>query len=132
MRDKPGMMIMVGLGKPKGSPSQPPPGPVGRPAKAVPPKPKLGKAPAPDAPQEPDADDMNRPEGGGSVSPEEVNYKSDDLCQDCVHFDGSNCNRYGFEASPNGHCAAGFEPKGGGMDAGADMAGGHGEPEGMY
>ncbi len=112
-----GLMIALGFGKKKpesGPPSyktaDPDPGDPMESAEAT----------------EPGADDQG---AGTGLSPEEVNYSSNDNCQDCAHMSGSDCAKYGFPVEPSGHCQAGFTPKdGGGMEMGSepmtDMGGG--------
>jgi hypothetical protein len=99
--------LIIGLGKKKPGmrPSMPPPEAPGGKRQGRVPRPPRQNAPEP----EPDGDEQ-------SISPEEVCYKADDLCEDCAHFDGQNCSKYGFAATGHGHCANGFEAKSGGAD----------------
>lgn len=106
MQKHPGLLVAIGVGKK--------------------PTPDSGPSPfkgAPDAP--PTADPMG---GGddetsevGSISPEEVDYSANDLCETCSNMgDDGSCTKYHFPVDKTGHCEAGYEPKGGGM--GADMS----------
>lgn len=53
---------------------------------------------------------------GAGIDPAEVDYSEDDLCGSCIHMgtDGE-CQKYGFPVTENGHCEAGYSPRGGGM-----------------
>ena len=100
---------------------------VGKPG---PPPPKFrvgGDEPPSKAEPEPDQDDRNRPQVGGyQVGPEDVEYKSGDLCGSCAHMgNDGNCMKYGFPVDEQGHCEAGYEPK-------HQQMGGNESPEGEY
>ncbi len=113
------LVIAMGLGKPKGGGDTAPPS-------------YRSKPPASDPTQadtEPDpADPMEGAEGegaSGGISPEEVDYSDNDLCETCSNMghDGT-CMKYGFPVDKTGHCEAGYEPKGGqGMEAMGGMPG---------
>jgi hypothetical protein len=67
-------------------------------------------------------------ESEGKISPEEVDYSDNDLCETCANMgaDG-NCSKYGFPVDKTGHCEAGYESKDSGTsDMGAGDAGGGG------
>lgn len=80
--------------------------------------------------QEPDADTDDQA-GGGMISPEEVDYSDNDLCETCANMgqDG-NCIKYNFPVDKTGHCEAGYEPKGGEMGM-PGMPAAMGAPAGM-
>ena len=119
MGKKPILGIMIASGRPA-----PPPKYRERPDE---PKPPVAAAHG-----EPDADEMGRPRGGGryQVGPEDVEYKAGDLCGHCEYMgQQGNCDKYGFQVEPEGHCEAGFEPKNepmnGGEEAGEEAMGGY-------
>jgi hypothetical protein len=121
MAKKPGMDVMIAV-KPHKRPGSDlsGPGPLDRPS----------GSPASDE-GEPDADDQGG--GGGSVGPEDVDYSDNDLCESCKNMgDDGNCTKYNFPVEPTGHCEAGYEPKEGGGETGAEAGGGspYGGPSG--
>lgn len=101
-------LIVIGAGK-KGAPP-PPPTRGGKKTAAPPPPPGSDDSTPgadPDQGNEPDADDQ-------ALSPEEVGYGENDLCQDCQNMgDDGSCTKYHFGVTPTGHCLNGYEPKGG-------------------
>ena len=105
------MALIVAI-SPKGKNGPPPPPSKKKAALNAPPPPPGGNPsasntpdPDPNGQTEPDADDK-------SISPQEVGYGENDLCQDCQNMgaDG-NCAKYGFPVTETGHCLAGYEPK---------------------
>lgn len=79
-------------------------------AAAEPPPPPPGLD---DSATDPDAADEGN-ESAHTVGPEDVDYSSGDLCGSCEHMgEDGNCSKYGFPVSQDGHCEAGYEPKGG-------------------
>lgn len=93
---KPDLTMILGIGKRK--PGQDAPPSFG--------KPKADVAETPDTPEEETA------EGESGITPEEVDYSSNDLCDTCANMspDGQ-CAKYHFAVDKSGHCAGGYEPK---------------------
>ena len=102
--------VIIGFGKQKGgrqAPSMPPPQ-----------MPSRGRGAAPKPPSMPGQDS---PETPGTLTPEEVCYKDNDLCGTCAHMQGDQCEKYSIPVTETGHCAAGYEA---GNNAGDDGAAG--------
>ena len=98
------LVIAMGLGKPKGDSSAPPS------YKSSPPDDTtLDPTDPADTPPDPMA-------GGGTITPDEVDYSDNDLCETCSNMGADrNCTKYNFPVDKTGHCEAGYEPKGGDM-----------------
>ena len=112
-KKKPGIGLLIGIG-PAGRDSGPP-----MPKKYSTPGTEQGPPPRPNH-QEPDQDEKPMAgRGGGAgggvqIGPEDVEYKSGDLCGKCAHMGGDGmCMKYQFPVDEEGHCEAGFEPAGG-------------------
>ncbi len=102
------LVIAMGLGKPKGGGDSAPPSYKSKPDPDM----ALGGDPEPDP-----ADPMEgmEGEGAGGITPEEVNYSDNNLCQTCSNMQGDSCSKYGFPVDKTGHCQAGYSPLGGDM-----------------
>lgn len=126
-----GLMVAIGLGKPKDKSGPPPP----RTKPAVIEKTTEVVAPAKEPPtdsyqpQESEtlgADPIGSDTGIGAA---DVDYSDNDLCESCANMgqDGT-CTKYGFVVDPTGHCEAGFQPKTGGVNdtsTGDSISGGY-------
>jgi hypothetical protein len=44
------------------------------------------------------------------ITPEEVNYSDNNLCETCKHMGGDgSCLRYRFQVKRTGHCQSGYK-----------------------
>ncbi len=108
------LVIAMGLGKPKGGGDSAPPSYKSKPDPDM----ALGSDPEPD-PTDP-MEGMEG-EGAGGITPEEVDYSANDLCETCTNMqpDGM-CAKYSFPVDKTGHCEAGYSPMGGGAMTGME------------
>ncbi len=108
MKPKSGIAIMLGVG-PKSKSQEGPPPFGGR-------KPSMDEAEASDNPTE----ESGEP---AMIGPADVDYSDNDLCESCANMQGDQCAKYKFPVMKTGHCEAGYEPKAGGEEMGAESDG---------
>lgn len=92
--------------------------------------PSFGK-PKADVTETPDTPEEETAEGESGITPEEVDYSSNDLCETCANMSSDGqCTKYHFAVDKTGHCEAGYEAKDGGAEPEQEpMSGEEGLPQ---
>ncbi len=110
---KSNLIVALGLGKPKGGGDSAPPSYKSAPA----PDPSQGGDPTSTEMATDPMEGIEGTGGAGAITPEEVDYSDNDLCETCANMGADGmCTKYNFPVDKTGHCEAGYSPMGGGGD----------------